>query len=80
MICILCILQKRSAQMKGIRASTNKRPHSGGARPFAARAEEYAQKGEQAPHAKTYIACTRNSILRALQVSYLLIFSLILQD
>jgi hypothetical protein len=48
-------LQKKSEKMKGIRASTNKRPHSGGARPFAARAEEYAQKGEQAPHAKTYI-------------------------
>ncbi|KAM7526370.1 hypothetical protein LguiA_016272 [Lonicera macranthoides] len=28
---------------------------SGGARPFAARAEEYTKKGEQAPHAKTYI-------------------------
>ncbi|KAM7481627.1 hypothetical protein LguiB_006210 [Lonicera macranthoides] len=41
--------------MKVIRASTNKRPHSGGARPFAARAEEYTKKGEQAPHAKTYI-------------------------
>ena len=44
MACILCILQKRSAKMKGIRVSTNKRPHSGGARPFAARAEEYVQK------------------------------------
>ena len=41
--------------MKAIRASTNKRPHSGGARPFAACAEEYTKKGEQAPHAKTYI-------------------------
>ena len=46
MVCILCILQKRSAQMKAIRASTNKRPHSGGDRPFAARAEEYTKKGE----------------------------------
>ncbi|KAM7527506.1 hypothetical protein LguiB_030916 [Lonicera macranthoides] len=41
--------------MKVIRASTKKRPHSGGARPFAARAEEYTKKGEQAPHVKTYI-------------------------
>ncbi|KAM7470822.1 hypothetical protein LguiA_009005 [Lonicera macranthoides] len=47
--------QRRSVQMKAIRASTNKRPHSGGARPFAARAEEYTKKGEQALHAKTYI-------------------------
>ncbi|KAM7489769.1 hypothetical protein LguiB_027253 [Lonicera macranthoides] len=47
--------QRRSEQMKAIRASTNKRPHSGGARPFAARAEEYTKKGKQAPHAKTYI-------------------------
>ncbi|KAM7465257.1 hypothetical protein LguiB_012819 [Lonicera macranthoides] len=47
--------QRRSEQMKAIRASTNKRPHSGGARPFAARADEYTRKGEQAPHAKTYI-------------------------
>ncbi|KAM7493660.1 hypothetical protein LguiB_028269 [Lonicera macranthoides] len=46
---------RRSEQMKAIRASTNKRPHSGGAKPFAARAEEYTKKGEQAPHAKTYI-------------------------
>ncbi|KAM7497436.1 hypothetical protein LguiA_021850 [Lonicera macranthoides] len=47
--------QRRSQQMKAIQASTNKRPHSGGARPFASRAEKYTKKGEQAPHAKTYI-------------------------
>ncbi|KAM7468958.1 hypothetical protein LguiA_007141 [Lonicera macranthoides] len=47
--------QRRSEQMKAVRASTNKRPHSGGAMPFAARAEEYTKKGEQASHAKTYI-------------------------
>ncbi|KAM7461129.1 hypothetical protein LguiA_029250 [Lonicera macranthoides] len=42
-------LPKRSEKMKVIRASTNKKPHSGGAKPFAARAEEYIKKGEQTP-------------------------------
>ncbi|KAM7464991.1 hypothetical protein LguiB_012553 [Lonicera macranthoides] len=47
--------QKRSEQMKQIRASSNKKSHSGGAKPFVVRAEEHTKKGEQAPHEKTYV-------------------------
>ncbi|KAM7528877.1 hypothetical protein LguiB_032287 [Lonicera macranthoides] len=41
--------------MKKIRASSNKKSHNGGAKPFVFRAEECTKKGEQAPHSKTYI-------------------------
>ncbi|KAM7486929.1 hypothetical protein LguiA_002938 [Lonicera macranthoides] len=47
--------QKRSEQMKKILASSNKKSHNGGAKPFVAQAEEYTKKGEQTPHSKTYI-------------------------
>ncbi|KAM7468908.1 hypothetical protein LguiA_007091 [Lonicera macranthoides] len=47
--------QKMSEQMKQVRSSSNKKSHSGGAKPFVFWAEENAKKGEQAPHSKTYV-------------------------
>ncbi|KAM7523162.1 hypothetical protein LguiA_013064 [Lonicera macranthoides] len=44
---LLDFLSKKSEQMKAIRASTKKRPHSGGARTFAAQAEEYTKEANK---------------------------------
>ena len=41
--------------MAQIRASENKKAHSGGAKAFVLRAHELKQKGDQAPHLSTYV-------------------------
>ncbi|KAM7474559.1 hypothetical protein LguiB_021802 [Lonicera macranthoides] len=51
----VCILQELGTQMAQIRASKNKKAHSGGPRTFVLRAHELKQKGDQAPHLITYV-------------------------
>ncbi|KAM7528806.1 hypothetical protein LguiB_032216 [Lonicera macranthoides] len=47
--------QELGTQMTQIRASENKKAHSGGAQAFVLRAHDLKQKGDQAPHLTTYV-------------------------
>ncbi|KAM7464947.1 hypothetical protein LguiB_012509 [Lonicera macranthoides] len=47
--------QELGTQMTQIRASENKKSHSGGAQAFVLRAHDLKQKGDQAPHLTTYV-------------------------
>jgi hypothetical protein len=41
--------------MSKIRASENKKAHSGGAKAFVIKAQEHRKKGDQAPYLTTYV-------------------------